>query len=158
MGFFGKIKQFLGIGTVKVTMEVDGNFKRSENVINGKILLSAKSDQEILEIKAELEEEWEIGKDENKKTETFNLGSWESKTPFSMKAGEEKVIPFTINYNLIKSKNDQMRDSAGKVGKALGGLGKLMDGEKSTFSLTATADVKGAAFDPNCVKIMKLID
>ena len=59
-----------------------------------------------------------------------------------------------MNYSMIKSENDRMAESS-KVGKALGGIGKMLDGEQSVFKLVAMADVKGAAFDPNCVKVMK---
>lgn len=157
MGIFDKLKQVLGIGTVKVKMEVDKSFSKSENSISGSLSLNAKSDQEIISLEVKLEEVWEKGRDDNKVTKTFDLGEWVDKTPFSMKAGESKTIPFSLTYALVKSKNDDLQESAGKVGKALGGLGKMMDAEKSSYSLIATCDVKGAAFDPNDVQEMKLI-
>ncbi len=158
MGIFDKIKQVLGIGTVKVTLDVDKNFSKSSDTISGKIHLAAKSDQEILELEIKLEEVWKTGRGDDEKTETFDLGEWKDSTPFSMKAGEEKDVPFTLTYELLKSKNDEIAETAGKVGKALGGLGKMMDAEKSTFTLIATCDVKGAAFDPNATEEMKLTD
>lgn len=158
MGIFDKVKQVFGIGTVKVAMDVDKNFSKKSDSISGKILLSAKSDQEILELDVKLEEVWKTGRDENKSIENFELGEWKDSTSFTMKAGEEKEVPFTLNYKLLKSRNDEIAETAGKVGKALGGLGKMMDAEKSTFWLTATCDVKGAAFDPNCSEELKLVD
>lgn len=158
MGFFDKIKQFLGIGTVKVKLESDSTFSKSASTINGKVYLAAKSDQEILSLEVKLEEVWEKGKDEDKVTRTFDLGEWVDKSGFLMKAGEEKEFSFVLNYALHQSKNDRLQETAGKVGKVLGGLGKMIDAEKSTYSLIATCDVKGAALDPNDVRAMKLVE
>lgn len=158
MGIFDKIKQFIGIGTVKVKLEVEKTFSKSSDTISGKILMSAKSDQKVKELEVKLEENWKIGRGDDAEVKTFELGEWKDSTPFEMKAGEEKAVPFKLTYKLMKSKNDQLADSAGKVGKALGGLGKMMDGEKSTYWLNATVDVEGTAFDPNSSEELKLVD
>ena len=110
--------------------------------------------KQILSIEVGFEEVWRIGSGENATMKTFDLGEWKIEEEFTIKAGETREFPFTLNYSMIKSDNDRMMESS-KVGKALGGLGKLMDSEKSIFWLKAMADVKGAAFDPNCVKEME---
>jgi len=156
MSFFQKIKQFLGFVGVKVEMQVADTFSKTGNTIQGKILISSKSDQQILSIEVGFEEVWKIGKGENETIKTFDLGEWKNKNEFTIKSGETREFPFVLNYSMIKSENDRMMESS-KVGKALGGLGKLMDGEKSNFWLKAMANVKGAAFDPNCVKEMKAL-
>jgi hypothetical protein len=158
MGFFDKIKQFLGIGTVKVKIEANPSISKSGNSLSGKLHLSAKSDQHILSLEVKLEEQWETGSGDDKTVKEFELGIWEDKTEFDMKANEDKTVDFTFNYELVKSENDRLADSAGSVGKALGGLGKMMNSEKSTYRLIATCDVKGAAFDPNDIFEVKLTD
>lgn len=157
MSFFQKVKQFLGIVGVKVEMEVADTFSKKGSTLQGKVIITSKSDQQILSVEVGFEEVWRIGKGEDETMKTFDLGEWKSEEVFDIKAGETRVFPFTLNYSLIKSENDRMMESS-KVGKALGGLGKLMDGEKSNFWLKAMADVKGAAFDPNCVKELKPTD
>ncbi len=156
MSFFQKIKQVLGFVGIKVTLEVPETFSRNGNTIQGKVVITSKSDQHILSVGVKFEEVWRVGKGEDETMKNFDLGEWKDETAFDIKAGETKIFPFTLNYSLIKSENDRMIDS-GKVGKALGGLGKLMDGEKSNFWLNAMADVKGAAFDPNCAKELKIV-
>ncbi len=156
MGFFDKVKQALGFVGVKVTLVADDTFSRAGSSIQGKMIITAKADQHILSVEVGLEEVWRIGKGENETMKTFDLGEWKDETEFDIKAGETREIPFTLNYSLIKSENDRMMESS-KVGKALGGLGKMMDGERSNYWLKAMADVKGAAFDPNAVKELKLV-
>lgn len=156
MSFFQKVKQALGFVGVKVTLDVPETFSRTGDTINGKVIVASKSDQHIFSVEVKFEEVWRIGKGEEETMKTFDLGEWKNETPFDIKAGETREFPFTLNYSLIKSENDRMIES-GKVGKALGGLGKLMDGEKSNFWLNAMADVEGAAFDPNCSKELKSV-
>lgn len=156
MSFFQKVKQVLGFVGVKVTLESGDTFTRTGDSIQGKVIITAKADQHIISVEVGLEEVWRTGKGENETMKTFELGEWKYETGFDIKAGETREFPFTLNYSLIKSENDRMMESS-KVGKALGGLGKLMDGEKSNYWLKAMADVKGAAFDPNAVKELKLV-
>jgi len=154
MSFFQKVKQFLGIVGVKVELQVADIFSKTGNTIQGKVIITSKGQQQILSVEVGFEEVWRIGKGENETMKTFDLGEWKNSQEFLMMPGETKEFPFTLNYSMVKSENDRMMESS-KVGKALGGLGKMMDGEKSNFWLKAMADVKGAAFDPNCIKEMK---
>jgi len=156
MSFLQKVKQFLGFVGVKVTLVSDDTFSRTGSTIQGKVIVSATADQHIISIEVGLEEVWRIGKGENETMKTFDLGEWKYETGFDIKACETREFPFTLNYSLIKSENDRMIESS-KAGKALGGLGKLMDGEKSNYWLKAMADVQGAAFDPNAVKELKIV-
>ena len=56
MSFFQKVKQFLGIVGVKVEMQVDDSFSRTGSVIQGKVIITSKSDQQILAVKVSFEE------------------------------------------------------------------------------------------------------
>ncbi len=80
----------------------------------------------------------------------FTLGEMEISKVMDIKEGEEKKVEFTLPFELMKSKNDQMKDSGGVVG-ALGSLGAFMDNEKSVYMIVATADVDAASIDPNDV-------
>jgi hypothetical protein len=153
MGFFGKIKQFLGIGTVKVTATVPGSFSVDDSSIAGNVELLAKSDQEVVGVEVKFQEKWSTGRGEDKTEKTFDLGS--QKFPgFTMKAGETKKLDYTVPFHYSKSSNDRMAEKGGVVG-GLGKLSKFADAEKSTFHIVATCDVKGATFDPNDVKEVK---
>jgi len=157
MGILDKAKQFLGIGGAKVVLTCPDTLSRSGSVLNGTMTITSKSDQHITELEVKLEEIWRIGKGEDEEVKEFELGIWKNNEAFDIKEGETKTFDFELEYSLLKSSNDELQES-GKVGKALGGLGKMMDGEKSNFWINATADVKGAAFDPNDTKELKLAE
>jgi hypothetical protein len=153
MGFFGKIKQFLGIGTVKVTATVPASFSTDDSSISGNVELLAKSDQVVESVEVKFEEKWSTGRGDDKTEKTFTLGT--QKFPgFTMKAGETKKLDYSVAFSYTKSGNDKMAEKGGVVG-GLGKLSKFADGEKSTFHIIATCDVKGATFDPNDVKEVK---
>lgn len=155
MSFLNKIKQFFGIGTVSAKLEAPGTFKVEDTEIKGAVTIVGKSDQIIESVEVVLEENWTTGRGDDKKEETFKLGT--VKLPgFEIKNGETKRVEFTLPFTYAKSSNE---DLAGKGG-VLGGIGKLgafASGESSTFRLVATVDVKGATFDPNDILDIKRI-
>lgn len=155
MSFFAKIKQFFGAGTVKVTLNAPATFNTSDGVIEGSVHLEAKSDQSILSIEIALKEEYSTGRGDDKTTKTYELGKLKL-SGFDMKTGETKDVPFKLNYSYAKSDNESLSEKGGVVG-GLGKLGSFASGEKSEFKLWATADVKGAALDPNDFKELKRV-
>jgi hypothetical protein len=48
MGFFQMIKDKLGIGGVSVKLDVPGQAGKADEKLEGKLLLSSKSDQEVV--------------------------------------------------------------------------------------------------------------
>ena len=155
MGFFGKIKQFLGIGTIKVTLHPPGTFNTNDGTIKATVELLAKSDQTVESVELVFEEKWSTGRGDEKTEKKFTLGS-QKVAGFTMKAGETKKIDFAVPFSYAKSDNESMSDKGGVVG-GLGKLSSFASGEKSTFHLVATCDVKGATFDPNDVKEVKRV-
>jgi len=157
MGFFDKIKQFFGIGTLSVKLNVvPATFKATDAEIKGSLLITAKSDQEIESVEVEFKEEWSKGKDENEVKKTFTLGTFKINQPFSMKKDEVKTIEFSIPFEMVKSDNDKLKEKGGVLG-GLGKVGSFLDNEKSDYSLEATVDVKGATFDPSDSLSMKKV-
>ena len=156
MGFFSKVKNVMGIGGVKVVLEVPTNVKKDDKQVSGKLLLTSKSDQHILSVEVTLVEEYTTGRGENKDSTEFDLGQYVDNKPFDIKAGEQKEIPFTFNFDILKSENDKLKEKGGVLGAA-GKLGSLMDNEKSRYFVKADVDVKGVAFDPGDEKNIKLV-
>lgn len=155
MSFFGKIKQFLGIGTVKVTLNAPGTFKTEDGKIDGSLNLVAKSDQVVESLVIRLDEEFTTGRGDDKKTKTYEIGK--VKLPgFEMKAGETKDVPFSLAFSYAKTSNEELAEKGGVMG-GLGKLGSFASGEKSEFKIVATCDVKGASLDPNDIKTIKRV-
>ena len=76
--------------------------------------------------------------------EAFLVSSAASTEAFEIKADETKTVAFTIPYGLEKTLAD--------MGGVLGGIGKVasfLSDEKIEYYVTASASVKGAAFDPS---------
>ncbi|MCU0437855.1 MAG: sporulation protein [Raineya sp.] len=147
MSFLAKIKQFFGLGTVSVKLQMPNTFKIEDGQISGKILVEGKSDQTVTEVEVEFKENWTTGRGDDKKEKELELGT--IKLPgFTIKSGEKKEIDFTLPFTYSKSSNEDMASKGGVMG-GLGKLAQFADGEKSTFKVLVTVDVKGATFDPN---------
>jgi len=156
MGFLQTIKNKLGIGGVKVELQVPGQVAKDLGLISGKLVLTTKSEQEITEIVVSLKEEYTTGRGEEKKTKEFTLGELKMPVNFTIKPGEIKEIPFDLSFKLIKSDNDEFRERGGAMG-ALGSMAAFANNEKSEYAVEAHVDVKSAALDPSDEKKIKLV-
>ncbi|MBD2769871.1 sporulation protein [Hymenobacter sp. BT664] len=156
MSFFNKVKQFMGLGTLDVKLQVPPHFRATDSAINGKVLITAKSDQSVLKIELELVEKFETGRGDDKKEQEFTLGSLRLDQAFAMKTGESKTVEFSLPFQMLKSNNDHLKEKGGMLG-SLGKMAAWASNEKSEYSFTATVDVQGASFDPSDTVDIKLI-
>ncbi len=138
-------------------MDIPKESKKEDSQVAGKLKLFSKSEQEILSIELEMVEEWSIGRGEDKITREFVLGELDLvEENFKINSGETKEYDFILKYELVKSKNDKMKDKGGVSG-ALGKAGSFLDAEKSVFYVIADVDVKGTALDPGDKQRIKLV-
>lgn len=160
MGFFDKLKSGLGIGGVKVDLQVPAHISSTTATVNGKVVLTTKSDQEVKSVVIKLIEEWSNGRGADKKTKEYELGKTTLNEQFAIKTGETKEIPFTLDYHFLKSGNDMLKDGKTGLERGMGKFGSFMNNEKSVFYIHAEADVVSAAgmFDPSDKKEVKLVD
>lgn len=156
MGFFQNIKNKLGIGGVSVNLEVPGQIAKDSGTVSGKIVLTTKSDQELVSYKVKMYEQYTTGRGEEKTTKTFDLGTTNGKLDYSIKPGETKEIEFSLSFQLAKSNNDELKAKGGALG-ALGKMGAYADNEKSAYFIDAEVDVKSAALDPSSKKEIRLV-
>lgn len=112
--------------------------------VNGKILLTAKSDKQVLKVEYKLIEEETTGGGDDKETEETILGRSSLDNPFEIKAGEEKTLEFAFDFAL----KERLADKGGALG-AVGKLGAFASATKQEYYVVAECDVKGAAFDPS---------
>ncbi len=157
MGFLKKIKNKLGIGGVKVRLNIPGEVpKQDEGEIEGKIVLTTKSEQEIVNMVVKVVEEYSTGRGDNQSSSDIELGEIEIDGGFAIKPGETKEVPFTVPYRLVKSSNDELKEKGGALG-ALGKVSAFASGEKSKYFVEADVDVKSAALDPSDKQMIKLV-
>ena len=106
MSIIAKIKQFFGIGGVDVSLSVPGQVAKASRVIDGQVTLVAKSDQHVLSIELKLMEDFSTGRGEEEETREFELGVLTMNTPFDIKAGETRTVPFRLPFEILKSNAD----------------------------------------------------
>jgi hypothetical protein len=148
MGFFAKIKQMLGIGTVSVKLNVPGSISASEGKIAGSVTITGKSAQKIKSIEIKMEEEVTTGRGDDKKSKTYTIGTWSDTKEFDIAEGEVKVVNFEMNVAVHKSSTDEMAEKGGMLG-GLGKLAKFADNSKSEYTVNVSVDVDGAKLDPS---------
>jgi hypothetical protein len=144
VGFFDTIKGWMNIGGVKVKIEgLNPSVKKSESQLSARVVLTTKSDKQILGMTYKFMLRRTKGSGDSKEVKESTVGSSSSTETFDLKAGETKTIDFAIPYSMEKTLAD--------MGGVLGGLGKLaaFAGDKLEYYVSATAKVKGAAFDPS---------
>lgn len=156
MGFFQKIKMWLGMGGVKVELHVPATIEKSGGTFSGKVVLTSKSDLELIDLNVELIEEWTTGRGDDKKTKELTLGSMKMNLARPIKTGETQEVPFDLAFTYSKSNNEELAEKGGLLG-GLGKLGKFADAEKSEFFVKAGVDVKGVGLDPSDKKDVKLV-
>lgn len=156
MGFFQTLKNKLGIGGVSVKLEIPGQVPKNSGKVDGKIILTSKSEQEVVSLKVRFLEEFTTGRGDDKKTKEFELGIVRIPQSFTIKAGETKEIPFSLPFNVIKSDMDELKEKGGAMG-AIGKLGAFASNEKSQYFVDADVDVKSAALDPSDRKEIRLV-
>ncbi len=148
MGFFGKLKQGLGIGTIKLQLQVPGQIAKSASPINGQVTLNAESDQHVNSIKFTFVETVTSGRDADKKTTDFERGILEMRNPFDIKKGETRAIPFSLPFQIPASGTQALADKGGVLG-AIGMAASLLASENSEYHVKVVVDCAGAAFDPS---------
>jgi len=156
MGLFKSLKNKLGIGGVKVELQVPGQVAKNAAVVDGKVILTTKSEQEIVSLEVTFLEEFTTGRGDDKEEKEFELGKVTIPVNFSIAPGETKEIPFSLPFTMINTNADDLKEMGGALG-TLGKLGKYANNEKSSYFVDADVDVKSAALDPSDKKQIKLV-
>ena len=156
MGLLQTIKNKLGIGGVKVKLIVPGQVSKESGLVQGRVELTSKSDQEVVNIRYVVVEEFTKGRGDNQTIRNFELGEITNETSFSIKKGDRKTFEFEVPFQLLKSNADSLKEKGGAIGK-IGSMAKFMNNEKSNYFIVAEVDVKSAALDPSDKKEIKLV-
>jgi hypothetical protein len=116
--------------------------------LSGKVVVTSKSDKEVAGISFKLSETRQTGSGGDKTIKEFTFGETAIDRAFPLKTGETKETPFSLPYSYTSSLNDRLKQNGLAVGKALGGLGKMFQQEKSTFFVMVQTALKGNVFPP----------
>lgn len=171
MGLFKKLKQGLGMGTVKVELSAPAQVSAEGGPLEADMSITAESDQRILSVGAVFERVFHYTKlssytdsDGNKHdtwsddTHRETLGKWEDTTGFAMAEGEVKEIAFSVDYAPM-----QETYSTG-LGSSLWTFmpsnwmpGKDYMGGDISYVVRAIVDVDDAAFDKEDEQVVEVV-
>lgn len=153
---FSKMKQLLGIGGVKITINIPEDVKKDSNTVSGVAIFTTKSDQKVNGIKIKCLEQYSVGRGENRSTTEYELGNLFINESFTIKEGDEKKVSFTLPFELIESENENLKQTGGISG-ALGSADSFLNNENSVYEVQVSATVEGTTFGPLESKEINLV-
>jgi hypothetical protein len=156
VGFVEKVKQFFGVGGVKLELQIRPSYPKAGEKLAGALVLTSKSDQRIEKIKISLVETYTTGRGEDKTSKDYDLGERTLSEPIELKAGETRSMPFDLGFSMLKSDNDVLKEKGGALG-ALGKMASFASAERSEYEVRAEAEVKGTTFGPSDRKRVQLV-
>lgn len=133
---FARVKQFLGIGGVTVSLNVPPSAPVDGSEISGTVTLTARSDQHITRVTIKMIEEYTTERGEDRKVRTYELGCVRFDQVFDMKPGDVKEIPFKLPYQLSNVQEP---------------------GGKPAYFIKAEAGVQGTFLDSTDKKDIRLV-
>jgi len=148
MGFFQKLKDKLGIGGVKISVDLSPGINEAEPITKGQVHFTSKSDKTVTKIKFKIIEEFTTGRGDDKKMKEYNLGSLEINESFELKSGDNKTVDFSVPFVLRKSNAQELSEKGGALG-ALGKMSKFASNEEAKYFLLVDVDVKDVFLGPN---------
>ncbi len=144
MGLWDTVKGWFNIGGVSVKLrDVNPLVSKSKHQINGKVLLTTKTEKHVLSLNYKFVLRRTKGSGQDRESKDYTLGEASYDQPFDIKPGETKTFDFTIPYALEQS----LKDMGGVLG-AIGKIGAFATNEKDEYFVQAICDVKGTPFDP----------
>ena len=144
---FGKVKRWLGIEGVKVTMELPAAVKASLGVLEGHIRFETMHPQVVNHIRITLMEKYVRGRWKNKLADLYKLGEIELEEDIEVPADSPITIDFKMPFTLSKSEMDELADK-NIVFRKLVNTAKAIKNVKSEFYVQVEAQVKGTALNP----------
>ena len=149
MSFLNKIKQGLGIGTAKVELDIPTTISKGTKEMNGKVVLSAKSDQKVKSVKVALIETVTFTSGDEQRVQKKDLQSVILKEPFDIKKDEQRTIPFTLSVDLGDNVSFELFGGTLELSAA--------SNKPQVYEITATVDLEGVALDPTASKYVNFL-
>ena len=165
MSFLKKIKNSMGIGTIKFTLVVPTAIEGGRGQLEGDIILTAKSEQSVKDVEVWFKRihRWDQRESVyNSSTQRYNdewvsksqsveLGHCIDSTAFDLKAEETKTIHFSLAFAPI---NPQYANGGGPMGDgfwaSLGNSflsGPNIRNERIEYEVSGDVDLEDVAFD-----------
>lgn len=142
-----RLKNMLGIESVKVELEVPQDIEKKDQNIRGEIILTTLSDADVESISIKLIEKYTRGRKENKLIDEYVISKILVNEKVSIAKGETIKLPFDLPFKIVKSPMDELQDNNFFNG-LLVGLAKKIKGVKSEYRIIAEVNIKGTTLQP----------
>jgi len=144
---FGPFKNFFGLDTVKLRLNVLEVYPREVTTINGEVELRSSSAQVVTAIDIRLLEVYTRGRGDDKRIDEYELGRWTHETRVAVGSAAPTSIFFAMPFEFVKSNMDEMGDKNFLL-RGIAGLAKSFKGVHSDYYLVAEATVENGKLKP----------
>jgi hypothetical protein len=142
-----RVKNWLGIESVKVDMELPPAVTYGQENLKGILKISSMSSQTVEYIEINFIEKYERGRREDKRINDYLIGQWTSDEKYKIGDAQKLSIPFTMKLDWLESDMDQWQRKNFITDKLIK-LAKWSRKVKSTFRIETELQVKGAKLHP----------
>ncbi len=152
MGFFDKLKKNLGVGGVKLQLQIPPNVVAKDSQIVGQVLVTSESPLTVNKITIKfIQTDTHREADANgiHKTEINNVGQVDLTEVFQVGPGQQKIIDFILPFQLRSTATSQLLEMGGVAASLGKNLNAVMGDQRTTYRLEANAEVEGVALGPN---------
>jgi len=142
-----KVKKWFGIEGLKIGLQLEEFYNRSEQEISGIIVLQAKGEEMVESIGIKIIEKYARGRGKNKLIDEYVMTNQVIDEHYSIAPETNLEIPFTIPYQEQVSAMDELERSNFFM-KGIVRTAKFFKKAKSTYRIEVEAKVKGTKFSP----------
>lgn len=151
----GKVKNFLGIEGLQLSLAVNAKVRLSEGKLHGVLTLSTLRTQKVSSLHITLEERYQRGRGEDKLIDTYILGELFSTEELLINANEQVELPFELCFAERPTAIDRITSKSVLL-KPISFLAKKTIGASSQFTLKAAAKVAGVKLHPETKLVLNL--
>lgn len=144
---FGKVKRWLGIEGVKISMLIPAEVDANAGVVEGRLKFESMHTQTVTLVRISITEKYTRGRWKNKLTDQYKIGEIELEDEIEVPANDPVYLDFELPFTIVKSEMDELADK-NIVFKKVVGAAKALKNVKSEFFIEANAEVKGTALSP----------
>ncbi len=144
----GKVKQYLGIEGIKLSLEIPETIDKKATVLNGHIILTTKNRQTAKSFKVRLIERYTRGRGSSRLINEYVAGELQFNQLVIVEENETVKVPFSMPYHIAQSRIDLIEDQNFVFRGAIKLL-KMANAVKSEFRVEVEAKVAGTALDPS---------
>lgn len=144
---FEMFKNFFGMDTVKLRLDVMETYPKDVKTVNGDVELRSAAAIQVDDLQIRLVEVYTRGRGDDKRIDEYLLGTWQAACSINVPPSQPVAIRFELDFEFEKSKIDALGDK-NFLFRGVAGLAKSLKGVQSDYYLIAEATVRGGKLKP----------